>query len=232
MHRRAKNGPSAEWEHRELYDRVRDAIYALPGLFESPLQIEGVRATDLFTLNSTLAASIEQSVVDNLNRLRRIWDPDDEYSAYSFRRQTQVFPDVRLQTDSPNINPKILLGIELKGWFALSKEGEPSFRYTVSPKACADSDLLVIFPWILDEVTSGTPFLMRPFVDEAKFAAEHRNYYWQVLRGQSGEHAKIDFAPDPTVYPTKSQKFNDKAAKDSGKKFWPCCPWAIHDGFC
>ena len=39
-----------------------------------------------------------------------------------------------------------LLGIELKGWYVLSKEGEPSGRYKVTPAACAPQDLLVIVP--------------------------------------------------------------------------------------
>lgn len=127
-------GPSPEWQGG-LYQRVVDAIHALPGLFNTSLNISGVRATDLFTLNSALGASIEQSVVDNLNALRKIWDPDERFHLYAFVRQSKVFPDVRLQTDAPNADPQVLIGIELKGWFALAKEGEPSFRYKVTPAA-------------------------------------------------------------------------------------------------
>jgi hypothetical protein len=151
-----------------------------------------VRVTDLYTLNSALGASIEQSVVDNLNALRPIWDPDNAYELYTFVRQNQVFPDVLLQTAAPNVQPTIILGVELKGWFVLSKEGEPSFRYTVSPDACADADLLAVFPWMLDEVISGRPRLLKPFVAEARYAALHRNHYWGQMRGVSGEDAQSD----------------------------------------
>jgi hypothetical protein len=178
-------GPGPAWPHRALYRRVIDALHALPSRFHTSLQIAGISATDLFTLNTPLGAAIESSVVENLNSLRELWDPDGKYEVYSFVRQAQVFPDVRLQTTAPGVAEadRILMGIELKGWFILAKEGEPSFRYKASPLVCAPQDLLVVFPWGLDEVISGTPRLMRPFVEEARYAAEHRNYYWRVLRG-------------------------------------------------
>ncbi len=39
-------------------------------------------ATDIFTLNTTLAATIEESVVKTLNDLRAVWDPKDRYPTY------------------------------------------------------------------------------------------------------------------------------------------------------
>ena len=208
-------GPLPEW-NSGLYQRVITAIYALPSFFRSSLNIAGIRATDLYTLNTALGAAIEQSVVDNLNGLRSIWDPEGVFSAYSFVRQPQAFPDVRLQASAPNMDSTILLGIELKGWFALSKEGEPSFRYQINPNACADADLLVVFPWILDEIVSGKPRLLRPFVTEARFAAEQRNYYWRVLRRATGEDAEIIEATHRTPYPSKADRSNDSARRDAG----------------
>jgi hypothetical protein len=213
-----RGGPPADWQGG-LYQRVVNAVYALPGLFKTSLNIVGVRATDLYTLNSTLGASIEQSVVDNLNALRTIWDPDGRFQLYAFVRQPQVFPDVRLQTSAPAVEPQVLMGIELKGWFALAKEGEPSFRYTVTPGACAEPDLIVVFPWILDEIVSGTPKLLRPFVAEARYAAEHRNHYWTVLRGVIGADAEVVTATHQTPYPRKGDKFNDGARGDRGGNF-------------
>ncbi|MCJ8510611.1 hypothetical protein MUU53_22395 [Rhizobium lemnae] len=215
------NGPAADWKHRELYDRVLDTLHALPARFRTALRIAGISATDLFTLNTPLGAAIESSVVENLNDLRELWDPDGKYEIYSFVRQAQVFPDVRLQTSAPNVaeEERIIMGIELKGWFILSKEGEPSFRYKASPNVCAPQDLLVVFPWGLDEVISGAPRLMRPFVEEARFAAEHRNHYWKVLRGKQGDDAKVISAAVKEPYPTKNQKFNDEAKKDKGNNF-------------
>ena len=213
------NKPGEAWAHRLLYDRVIDAIYALPGLFESPLTIAGVRVSDLHTLNTTLGASIEQSVVDNLNSLRKIWDPAGAYELYSFIRQPQSFPDVRLQTSAPGAAEPILLGIELKGWFALAKEGEPSFRYKVAPAVCAEADLLVVFPWVLSEVISGTPRLLEPFVTGARHAAEHRNYYWQHLRRARGPDAIVTPAVHQQPYPRKGDKISDVPVRDSGGNF-------------
>lgn len=215
------NGPAPEWKHRALYERVLDALHALPARFRTSLRIAGISATDLFTLNTPLGAAIESSVVESLNDLRELWDPDGKYEIYSFVRQAQVFPDVRLQTTAPGVPPadRIIMGIELKGWFILAKEGEPSFRYKASPFACAPQDLLVVFPWGLDEIISGAPRLLRPFIEEAKYAAEHRNYYWQELRGATGNDAAIDAASYKTPYPAKGDKFNDEAVKDKGKNF-------------
>lgn len=210
--------PAEDWEHYDLYRRVIDALYALPALFETSLRIAGVRATDLHTLNTALGASIEQSVVDNLNALRKIWDPDDQYRLYSFVRQAQTFPDVLLQSEAPSgARQNIILGIELKGWFALSKEGEPSFRYKATPAACAEADLLVVFPWILSEVVSGAPKLLEPFVTGARHAAEHRNYYWVHIRGKAA--AEVNSAAHQTPYPKKSEKYLDQAVNDSGGNF-------------
>lgn len=213
-----QGGPQAAWEHRELYDRVLKALYALPGDFDTDISITGVRVTDLHTFNTALGAAIEQSVVENLNKVRSIWDPDERYKLYRFVRQPQVFPDVRLQTDAPGMEP-VLMGIELKGWFALAKEGEPSFRYTVNPDVCAPADLLVVFPWILKEVISGSPVLLRPFVEEARYAAEIRNHYWSHTRGATGVDAQVNPAEYRQPYPRKNDRFNDAAVRDSGKNF-------------
>ena len=215
------NGPSNDWPHRKLYERVIDALHALPSRFRTSLHIAGISATDLFTLNTPLGAAIEASVVENLNMLRELWDPEGQYEIYSFVRQSQVFPDVRLQTTAPGVaeSDRILMGIELKGWFLLAKEGEPSFRYKVSPNVCSPQDLLVVYPWILDEVISGAPRLQRPFVEEARYAAEHRNHYWSHGRGVTGEDAEIKLAANAKPFPAKGDVFNDEAKKDQGKNF-------------
>lgn len=215
------DGPSTSWRHRKLYDRVVDALHALPWRFQSSLVISGIPATDLFTLNTPLGAAIEASVVDNLNTLRELWDPDEHYAIYSFVRQTQVFPDVRLQTTAPGVpeEDRVIMGIELKGWFILAKEGEPSFRYKVAPSVCAEQDLLAINPWSLSEVVSGTPRLLEPLVDEARYAAEYRNYYWTESRGRKGANAAVKPAEVNHPYPYKGQKFNEEAERDSGRNF-------------
>lgn len=216
----SRQGVSSGWQHRALYERVLDAIRALPNHFETPLFIEGVPASDLFTLNSALGASIESAMVDCLNNLREVWDPDGAYKLYRFVRQPQAFPDVRLQRNDGGTDP-ILMGIELKGWFVLSKEGEPSFRYKVSPEACAPQDLLVIVPWIFKNVISGQPILLTPLVEEARFAAQRRNYHWQYLRQTDDpqDQRGVTLSAHRTPYPIKADRSSDTPIRDGGSNF-------------
>ena len=86
-----------KWEHYDLWQRVREALLAIPSYFRTPTNIEGMLATDIFTLNAALGATIEEQVVQTLNAMRSFWDPKKEYQAYSFVRQPQTFPDVLLR---------------------------------------------------------------------------------------------------------------------------------------
>jgi hypothetical protein len=151
--------------------------------FRSSTVIEGMLASDIFTLNAALGATIEEQVVVTLNILRPVWDPEKQYQTYGFVRQPQTFPDVLLRRKTDG--QEILMGIELKGWYLLAKEGEPSFRFTVSPLACHPWDLIVVVPWVLSTVLAGSPVVFPVFVDLARYTAERRNYYWQYERQTS-----------------------------------------------
>lgn len=205
----------ASSEHYELWRAVKKAIYTLPSRFESELVISGVLATDLFAFNSSLGATIEEQVIASLNKLRSVWDPEQLYSLYSFERQPQTFPDVVLRTSSPDVQPNIIMGIELKGWYVLAKEREPSFRYKVTPAVCAPADLLVVVPWALSNVISGSPRVFAPFVMGAREAAEQRNQYWQHSRETSGDRT-LTLSASTTPYPAKSDAIADRPASDSG----------------
>lgn len=205
--------PGEDWSHLDLYRSVREALRSLPVYFETETFIEGVSATDIFTLNSAFGATIETQVVAALNRMRPIWDPDEEYLLYRFVRQSQTFPDVLLRkapdrietaegqaSDASADGDDILMGIELKGWYLLAKEGEPSFRYKVTPAACERQDLIAVVPWALQNVISGSPRVFAPYVESARYAATYRNYYWQVLRDTSTDttiHPPADVSPYP-----------------------------------
>lgn len=210
--------PSQDAELSRLWQNVRDALYSLPSYFESTLAVSGVLATDLFTFNASLGATIESQVVAQLNRLRGVWDPDEEYSLYRFERQPQRFPDVILRTTAPGLDPRPLMGIELKGWYVLAKEREPSFRYVVTPAVSTDYDLLLVFPWALSEVVSGSPVLFRPWVEQARFAAEYRNWHWQHKRVTSRE-PRVTVSQVISNYPTKSELISDRAVADNGGNF-------------
>jgi len=201
----------------DLVGRIKSAISALPFYFDSATNIEGIEACDLFSLNSVLGATIEVQAVAALNKLRNIWDPDNEYSSYAFRRSSQSFPDVRL-VDSTSSDSRPLLGIELKGWYLLTKEKVPTFRYRVTPDACSIFDLLVVIPWHLNNVLAGKPVIIDPFITNAKWAAEARNHYWSNLRDSSTDK-KIISPEYVEPYPKASMEILDKPVKDGGGNF-------------
>lgn len=203
--------------HSELYQNIHEAIHALPSYFRTATNIEGISATDIFTLNSVLGATIENQVVNTLNHMRGVWDPQEKYLLYSFVRQSQTFPDVLLKKIG-SAQQEILLGIELKGWYLLAKEAEPSFRFQVTPSACAPQDLIVVVPWALSNVISGFPQIFQPYVESARYAAEYRNYHWRQLRKASSDQTIIHpIGINP--YPKKSEQISDKPASDSGGNF-------------
>jgi hypothetical protein len=147
-------------ERGVLVANVRDVLRALPGYFTSETIIEGIEAGDLFSLNAVLGNAIEIQVVQALNKIRSVWDPDDKWEAHRFERRSQSFPDVRLIARQEGGVVDTAMGVELKGWYILSKEQEPSFRYTITAAACSPYDLIAIVPWYLKNVLSGSPVVL------------------------------------------------------------------------
>lgn len=211
----ARELPDVEWEHYSLYQNVREAVASLPLYFRTETHISGIMATDLHTLNTVLGATIEEQVVRTLNLIRTTWDAESRYALYSFVRQPQTFPDVRLKKAS---GEETLLGLELKGWYLLAKEAEPSLRFQTTAAACAKQDLIVVVPWVLSNVISGSPMLFEPFIESAKYAAEYRNYHWQHVR-QTNHDTHIDRPVGIGPYPTKSDQISDKPRYDGGNNF-------------
>jgi len=217
--------------HYDLYQRVRDAIVAVPAYFHTQTAIAGVMATDIQTLGAVLGATIEHEVARTLNEMREVWDPQRQYSLFRFVRQAQVFPDVLLRrAPSARTEEDILLGIELKGWYLLAKEGEPSFRYAVTEAACASRDLIAVVPWALSQVISGPPVIFTPYVVEARYAAAYRNYYWQKLR-QAKSSTEIYKPPSAAPYPAKADEVADRPASDSGGNFGRLARTGIMDEY-
>ncbi len=197
--------------------RVHRALLALPGHFSSRTSIEGLAATDLFALNTVLAMAIEIQVVETLNRMRSIWDPNGEWPLFHFLRQAQTFPDVLLQRPTRDGGREVLLGIELKGWYLLSKEGVPSFRYTATPAACSPRDLLAVVPWHLGNVMSGTPTVRTPGVWSAVHAATYRNYWWRHRRRARSSPDIV--APENTRPYSGRERTSDRPVSDHGGNF-------------
>ena len=209
--------PDPEWDHYQLYQRVRSTLYAVPVHFSSGTVIDGLLATDLQTLNQVVGATIEEQVVATLNQMRPIWDPEGRYLQYSFRRQAQVFPDVLLMSEDNGRD--VILGIELKGWYLLAKERMPNFRFTVTPAACAPADLLVVVPWALDRILSGQPITLKPFVVGARDVASYRNHWWSELRAAQGKREVHPPEEAVAPYPTKGNTIVDKPEQDGGGNF-------------
>jgi len=207
--------PNIDWSHFELWEKVKKLIKDLPEHFTSTISISGISATEVYSFGAVLGLTIEEEVVLALNNSRIDWDPNNEYSNYQFYRQAETFPDVLLkQIDGDDI----IMGIELKSWYLLAKEGEPSFRFTVSPTVCSTQDLLVVVPWVLSNVLSGTPKVFVPYIKPAKYVAEYRNYWWQHIR-KAASATDINFPESPTPYPTGREKISDHPVNDSGKNF-------------
>jgi len=216
-----------EWTHFSLWKKVKETLNDLPSHFEATISISGIPATDIFALGALMGAAIEDNVVRALNNLRDQWDPENKYADCEFKRQAEVFPDVRFQNTDTG---EILMGIELKGWYLLSKEMEPSFRFRVTPAVCAPQDLLVIFPWALENVLSGRPQIFKPYVKPARFVAEYRNYWWQHKR-QTEDSIEIKIPKVEKFYPEGRESIEDKPAYDAGNNFGRIARTEIMDDF-
>ncbi len=223
----ARSRPDPSGEHAELYSSVREAVQSLPIHFRTETLISGIMATDLHTLNTVLGATIEEQVVRTLNLTRRIWDPRERYALYQFVRQPQTFPDVRLQRTA---GQDVLMGLEMKGWYLLAKEAEPSLRLQVTAAACTPQDLIVVVPWVLGNVISGSPMLFEPWIESARYAAEFRNHHWQHVRRTDSDTA-ILVPPGAAPYPSKSDPILDKPGYDGGGNFGRLARTGIMDDY-
>lgn len=221
--------PPDTWEHKKLWSGVKDALKALPAHFHSDTFIEGISATDIFTLNSALGATIENQVVETLNSIRNVWDPESQYVTYAFVRQPQSFPDVVLKNLS-DVAAQPLLGIELKGWYLLAKEAEPSMRFSQTREACAVADLIMVVPWVLSSVISGRPKIYTPFIESARYAADYRNGYWRKMRG-NGPDSEIIVPSEAAPYPRKADATNDRPKTDAGGNFGRLARTGIMDEY-
>jgi hypothetical protein len=133
-------------------------------------------------------------------------------------RYPESFPDVRLVKSINDENP--VIGIELKGWYLLSKEKEPSFRYKASADAMTEYDILACYPWALSSVISGSPRIYEPYIEQAKYAANMRTFYWQVEREVRGENQSREiFHPETEPYPRPGSNYIDVPEYDGGGNF-------------
>jgi hypothetical protein len=201
-----------------LREGVKDALTSLPAYFRFDNPVSGINATDLFALNSLLGAGIELEVVRTLNALRHVWDPDGEWAGFRFERSSQAFPDVRLTRPAANGSVDIAIGIELKGWWLLAKEGVPSLRYQVAPAACDVFDLVCVVPWHLDNAVSGRAEVIEPWIESAKYEALYRDHWWTNVRKAKGKKGVV-YPDSAHPYPAKADHVLARAEQDGGGNF-------------
>lgn len=207
--------PQNDWEHLALWSRINKVLEDLPSLFSSTITVSGISVLEVYSFGAVLGLTVEEEVVMALNQSRIKWDPNNAYHNYQFYRQPETFPDILLKEIDGD---KVIMGIELKSWYLLAKEGEPSFRYTVSPLVCNIQDLLVVVPWALSNVLSGHPTVFAPYIKSAKYVAEYRNYWWQNIR-KAKSSTEINLPDNPSPYPSGREKISDHPVSDSGKNF-------------
>ena len=210
------DAPSGTWEHYRVWRDVRSAIGLIRKEFDSAISVSGVSACDLHTWGSVLSATVEIEVVKCLNGVRDKWDGIGEYSNCSFRRQAERYPDVVLACGERRED--IVLGIEIKSWYVMAKEGEPSFRFKTTLGACPPQDFLLVVPWSLSNVLSGTPVVFDPYLTGTRTVALQRNRWWTEVR-KSSDNTDISIPGGVEPYPGARENIADEAASDAGGNF-------------
>lgn len=216
----------------ELVERIKSkTLPLLPDLISFEHPYRGISATDLFSLNTLLGSTIENTVVRFLNEHRHLWDPQNEWQDYRFIRSSEFFPDVRLTHQTTK---DILFGIELKSWFLLSKEGEPSFRYKTASSACTHADLLCVLPWYLEEAVSGIPVLTTPWIYSAKAASEACKRHWTYRKTDTPKALSERTVQEPeniTPYNDSREQNNYSPVGDNAGNFGRLARTGIMDEF-
>lgn len=135
---------------------------------------EGINFSDLLglinRLNNYVGQGIEEHLGESLNRTLVLSNIEN----LEFYRNSSQFPDLFLIDNSTK---EILLSIELKSWFVFSGD-EITARFHTSPDAIPEGSLLIIYPWTLNKIISGSPLLLMPHVTDAKELARKRDTTW------------------------------------------------------
>lgn len=149
---------------------------------------------DLSKAAALVSGVIEDRIPTLLNNVRdRTWDEDGELHAFEFRRFTIGFPDILLVERA---DPEhVLFAVEAKSWYILS--GDPlTARFETSPDVMHNGTLVALVAWMLDGVVSGSPKLLRMYIDDAKRLAEIRDQAWTSIE-PAGSHRVVQPVNDP-----------------------------------
>jgi hypothetical protein len=116
----------------ELAQRVGGALLVLPGFFEFGTRIEGIDATDLFSLNSVLGTSIEVQAVHTLNKMRTVWDPTRSGSATDLNGSPRPF-QISGWSDEEQAKPISPWASNSRAATSCPKRAYPAFDFRLRP---------------------------------------------------------------------------------------------------
>jgi hypothetical protein len=158
-------------------DLVRTALLALEGTvvpeFQIPLPGD---LKDISKASALVSGVVEDRIPALLNSVRETtWDADQSLRDYEFRKFEIGFPDILLVNRSDPTDS--IFEIEAKSWYVLSKDPMTA-RFLTSGQIIKPGTLVVVFAWMLDGVVSGSPVLLRMWVDEAIRLAAVRDAKW------------------------------------------------------
>jgi hypothetical protein len=147
----------------------------------------------LSEFNNYVGQGIENTLVQHLNNAAyEKWSKQDQN--LQFARNTVQFPDLLLVDEEKD---ECFLHVEVKSWYIFASDPITA-RFHTAPEYIKDDCLLVVFPWYMTEIVSGTPKLLSPLVGSAKELAERRDQVWiDGYQGRADPGTKKVETPPP-----------------------------------
>jgi hypothetical protein len=171
-------------------DLVRNALLSLEGSVVAEFQIPlPGNLKDISKASALVSGVVEDRIPALLNSVRETtWDARQELRDFEFRKFDIGFPDILLVRRSDPTES--IFEIEAKSWYILSKDPLTA-RFLTSRTVIKPATLVAVVAWVLDGVVSGSPVLLRIYVDEATRLAEVRDERWVAIEPE-GSHRVLD----------------------------------------
>ena len=179
----------------DLSARIREALLAIEGAvlgdFKFPLP---GHLKDLAKAADLVSGVVEDRIPALLNSVRTTtWDEEGALGDYEWRKVPIGFPDIVLVRRSDPTD--VLFEIEAKSWYVLSTDPLTA-RFLTSTTVITEGTLVVVVAWLLDGVVSGSPVLLRLYVDDARRLAHVRDDKWTGTE-PAGSHRVVEPANAP-----------------------------------
>lgn len=195
-----------EWPHHEMKQKVlrllrgRCVYHDLVTQFQ--IRKSGIQADKM----------IEQFIYDVLDTFREEWAVGP-YAGCRVNYNPTSFPDITITSGR-----EVILGIEIKSWHTLAKEGQPCFRFQASPLACAPHDILVVFPYYWENLWTnhGVALLLAPYIENSRFVATQRNETFDFEHPRNPVRRVTGITPHTSKH---REEINDQPPEDKGGNF-------------